>query len=252
MRLLILVLSVLVGAEVAMAQTAVGTVKASDQSVSRGGIFDPRSSLEITLNPIEIDRLLGTNALDKEVADKFRDLEALSKTVDIGQKNLKLVAMNSRDQTAINAVAGSFDEIERLAKKFGYWERINARIDASPEVNPIYLTEIYLRGAQEVANDIRTSLIKTVPTLRVKLVLSRDPDSSRQPEKPFGVLPGRESKDALGGFLTSLNLASDPGEVSPLSLRDALVRQFRNNAQAKYEQFKGKADGLFDAYKAKT
>ena len=249
MRLLTVILAIAGIISAALGQSVVASVKASGRAVSSHGIFDPRSSLEIQLSQTEIARLLAVSADDASVAKDLEDLTKLTELSKTGLRLLPKVAM--KDPGAINELSTTFNAVGEVIRQRGYEDRLNVRLISANSLDPLVLTKLYFEEANILASEIGSRLAKNLPIVRVKLVLSRDPDKSRQPEQPFGVLPGEDSKKALSDFLGGLNLSQNPSDITPKALRDALVSQYKAKVQAEFGALKVRADDLFDNYKAR-
>lgn len=250
MRLLIVALFLgvvsLVGAQV----SEVREVK-SGNTVRDGGIFNPSQSLKVTLDPAK----LGVGASPAADMAVKAQLDRLAKFTDAAQSGLVALRDYQLTRGGGPATARVSDALTLVLNALTLAEQteVSARIEATvARVEPaqalVASTAVVFQYAEEKTEEIRRSLFATVPAVRVRLVLLRDPDQSRVPDAKFGILPGEESRKALQNFMESLKLPADFAGVTPGGVAEAIANKVKADAVTRFEGLRDRANVLMADY----
>ncbi|MDR3689774.1 MAG: hypothetical protein P4L46_10380 [Fimbriimonas sp.] len=217
----------------------------SNHAVKRGGVFDPDSGIEVTINPAAVALHIDP-AIDAAAAGDIQDLDVLARASADGLSALKAFTMQSGERN----MNGLFLQMGKLRPIFmkhkAFYDSFKRAFDINADLPAQW--RFYFQQAPVLAASINDDLKSEIPSVQVQLSLSRDNDLSRTPQVPLGTLPGPQSKEALNQLMTSLGLSNTPGQTTPKDLADALVKKYQADIENDYKDLKNKAEALASGY----
>ena len=254
MRLFTLVLIFTVVCSAALAETGYSPFRNiietdSNTKLQNRDLFRPNSGLTVELDGAFLQRRLSDSSQAAELADQIEDVYQLTVATNTSLAILKELSekQSAAERTMkFGDISPLYKQVLKILKKRypDDLDQLRKNIRASTASLEVDLNTIF-ESASTIADRSSIAINKLMPKVSVRLQLSRDPDLSRQPSQPFGVLPSANVSKAndimneLGGTAAA---------TSPQALADGIKNRFLDSMKKQQEEALKKAKNLIDKY----